>query len=169
MKPSIACIGLLGAVILVPALAAAQGTTGSISGTITDVQKAVIPGATIVVKQVETGSIRTQVSDDHGRYRVVDLPPGVYQVQAELSGFSTVLRDQLAVAIGKDTLVDIEMKIGGLTEQMTVTGETSSVSIGSSTAGGLVTTQQIAELPLNGRSFLQLATLAPGVITSRGT
>ena len=64
------------------------------------------------------------------------------------------------VAIGKDTLVDVEMKVGGMTEAVTVTGETSSVSIGSTTAGGVVTTKQIAELPLNGRSFLQLATLA---------
>jgi hypothetical protein len=61
------------------------------------------------------------------------------------------------------------MKIGGLSEQLTVTGETSAVSLGTTTTGGVVTTQQIAELPLNGRNFMQLATLTPGVITSRGT
>ena len=169
MKTSIKRLCLLGVLILLPTIALAQGTTGSISGTVTDAQKAVVPGVTIVVKGIETGATRTQVSDEHGRYRVLDLSPGMYQVQAELSGFGTVLRDQLSVAIGKDTLVDIEMKVGGLTEQITVTGETSSVSIGSTTAGGLITTHQIAELPLNGRSFLQLATLQAGVVTSRGT
>lgn len=162
------CI-LAGFVALLPSIAAAQGTTGSISGTITDEQKGVVPGVTILVKQVETGAERSQVSDDHGRYRVLSLSPGPYKITANLTGFRPVVRDQLTVAIGKDLLVDVEMQIGGLEEQVTVAGETSSVSIGSTTAGGVITTQQIAELPLNGRSFLQLATLQPGVITSRGT
>ena len=61
------------------------------------------------------------------------------------------------------------MGLGGLKEEVTVAGETSNVSLGSTTSGGVVTTRQIAELPLNGRSFMQLATLQPGVITSRGT
>ena len=163
-------VSLLAALVaLLPSLAAAQGTTGSISGTATDEQKAVLPGVNILVKEVETGAARTQVTDDHGRYRVLDLPPGPYRITAELSGFATVVRDQLTVAIGKDLVVDVQMKVGGLSEQVTVTGETSNVSIGTTTAGGVVTTRQIAELPLNGRNFLQLATLQPGVITSRAT
>jgi hypothetical protein len=169
MKRFITRLCMLCALAALPAIAAAQGTTGTISGTITDAQRAVVPGVSILVTQVDTGAQRTQVSDEHGRYRVLDLPPGTYQVRAELSGFQTVVRNQLTVAIGKDTLVDISMNVGGLSEQVTVTGETSAVSIGSTTAGGVVTTQQIAELPLNGRSFLQLATLTPGVITSRAT
>jgi hypothetical protein len=156
-------------VSMLPAAAAAQGTTGSISGTITDEQGAVLPGVTILIVRTDTGADRAQVSDEHGRYRALDLPPGPYQIRAEISGFSTTIRDQLTVAIGKDLLVDIVMKVGGVQEQVTVVGETSAVSIGSTTAGGVVTTTQIAELPLNGRSFLQLATLQPGVITSRGT
>jgi hypothetical protein len=100
---------------------------------------------------------------------VLNLSPGPYKITAELSGFNKVIRDQLTVAIGKDLLVDIEMTIGGVTEQVTVAGETSNVSLGSTTSGGVVTTHQISELPLNGRSFMQLATLQPGVITSRGT
>jgi len=169
MKTSITRLCMLGVVLLLPAIVAAQGTTGSISGTITDPQKAMMPGVTVTVTNAETGSQRTQVTDEHGRYRVLDLAPGTYQVQAELQGFLKVVRNQLIVAIGKDTLADIEMRVGGVTEEVTVTGETSAVSIGSTTAGGVVTTQQIAELPLNGRSFLQLATLQPGVVTSRGT
>jgi outer membrane receptor protein involved in Fe transport len=168
-KPSIARLFMLACLLLLPAFAAAQGTTGSISGTVTDPQKAVMPGVMIQVTHVETGARRQQVSDEHGRYRVLDLPPGTYQVEAELQGFLKVVRNQLVVAIGKDTLVDIEMRVGGVAEEITVTGETSAVSIGSTTAGGIVTTKQIAELPLNGRSFLQLATLQPGVVTSRGT
>ena len=163
-----ACFGCL-AFCLIPALVFAQGTTGSISGTIVDESRSVMPGVTITVTNVETGLERVQVSDAGGRYRVLDIPPGQYLVKAELQGFAPVLRSDLTVAIGKDLLVDVEMKVGGLTEQITVAGETSSVSLGTTTAGGVVTTQQIAELPLNGRSFMQLATLQPGVIVSRAT
>jgi hypothetical protein len=170
MKPLIQRLCLLGGLIaLIPSVAAAQGTTGSISGTVTDEQSGVLPGVTILVTQVDTGAERSQISDEHGRYRVLSLSPGPYKIKAELTGFHPVLRDQLIVAIGKDLLVDVLMKVGGVEEQVTVTGETSSVSLGSTTAGGVVTTRQIAELPLNGRSFMQLATLQPGVITSRGT
>ena len=154
---------------MLPAIAAGQGTTGSISGTATDEQKGVLPGVTIRVRQVETGAERAQITDAQGRYRVLDLAPGPYQVTADLTGFRTVVRDQLIVAIGRDVLADIEMKVGGLTDQVTVTGESSSVSLGSTAAGGVVTTQQISELPLNGRSYMQLATLQPGVVVSRAT
>src|SRR5215210_287510 len=152
-----------------PRLAGAQGTTGSISGTVSDESKAVMPGVTILVKNKETGLERAQVSDEEGRYRVLNLGPGSYTVTAELAGFAPVVREDITVAIGKDALVDVELKVKGLTEQVTVSGETSSVSLGTTTAGGVVTTQQIAELPLNGRSFMQLATLQPGVTVSRAT
>ena len=163
-----ACFGCV-ALCLIPALAFAQGTTGSISGTIVDESKSVMPGVTITVTNVETGLERVQVSDSEGRYRVLNVPPGLYTVKAELQGFAPVLRSDLTVAIGRDVLVDVEMKVRGLSEQITVTGETSNVSLGTTTVGGVVTTQQIAELPLNGRSFMQLATLQPGVIVSRAT
>src|SRR6266850_2350283 len=105
MNPSIKRLCLLGVLILLPTLTAAQGTTGSISGTITDPQKGVIPGVTVLVKQIETGAERTLVSDEHGRYTVLNLNPGPYKITASLSGFRTIVRDQLTVAIGKDLLV----------------------------------------------------------------
>jgi len=147
----------------------AQATTGSISGTVTDETNAVMPGVTITVRNAATGLERVQVSDARGRYRVLDLAPGTYELTTELQGFAPVKRTDVIVAIGRDVLVDIELKVGGLAEQITVAGETSTVSLGATTAGGVVTTQQIAELPLNGRSFMQLATLQPGVVVSRGT
>jgi hypothetical protein len=169
MKRSIKRLCTLGVWILMPTVVAAQGTTGSISGTVTDPQRAVVPGVTILVQQVETGAERALVSDEHGRYTVLSLSPGPYKITATLTGFRSIVRDQLTVTIGRDLLVDIEMGLGGLKEEVTVAGETSNVSLGSTTSGGVVTTRQIAELPLNGRSFMQLATLQPGVITSRGT
>jgi len=160
---------LLALVTLLPTWSFAQATTGSISGTVTDESGAVLPGVTIIVKKVDTGLERSQVSDQHGRYRVLDLSPGNYELTAELTGFSGVKRTDLTVEIGRDVLVDAQMKLGTFTEQVTVAGETSTVSLGATTAGGVVSTKQIADLPLNGRSFMQLATLQPGVVVSRGT
>ena len=145
MQRLITCLAVLGLTVL-PAIVVAQGTTGSISGTVTDEQKAVVPGVSITVMQTDTGAQRTQVSDEHGRYTVLNLGPGPYKLTAELAGFRTVVRDQLTVAIGKDLLVDVDMVVGGVEEQVTVTGETSTVSIGSTTAGGVVSTQQIAAI-----------------------
>ena len=162
----IACALLLS---VMPVTLAAQATTGSISGTATDESKAIIPGVMITVTNPETGLARTAVSDADGRFRVLNLPPGTYVLSAELQGFSSVVRENILVAISRDVVADVEMKVGTLTEKVTVQGETSSVSVGTTTVGGVVTTQQIAELPLNGRSFMQLATLQPGVVVSRGT
>ncbi len=151
------------------ATVAAQSTTGSISGSVLDESRAVLPRATVTVRQKETGLERTLTSDEHGRYRVLNVTPGTYIVTVELSGFKTAVRDGLVVAIGRDLLVDFQMDVGALSEQVTVTGQAADVALGSTTLGGLVTTKQIADLPLNGRSFLQLATLQPGVVVSRGT
>jgi Carboxypeptidase regulatory-like domain/TonB dependent receptor-like, beta-barrel len=160
---------LLALVTILPTRLLAQATTGSISGTVTDESGALLPGVTITVRKVDTGLERSQVSDARGRYRVLDLNPGAYELNAELQGFSGVKRTDLTVAIGRDVLVDVQLKLGSFSEQITVAGETSTVSLGATTAGGVVSTQQIAELPLNGRSFMQLATLQPGVVVSRGT
>src|SRR5437867_8917064 len=81
-------IPLLLAFAASPAPALAQATTGTISGTVTDESKAVLPGATVTVKNVETGSTRTLVTDDRGRFRALELPPGLYSVSAELPGFA---------------------------------------------------------------------------------
>ena len=168
MKTAV-CACLAVAMLLTPCWASAQGTTGSISGTVTDESKAVMPGVTVTAKNTETGLERAQVTDNQGRYRVLDLPPGPYIVTVELQGFAPIRREELTVTIGKDLLVDVELKVKGVAEQITVSGESSNVSLGTTTIGGVVTTQQIAELPLNGRSFMQLATLQPGVIVSRAT
>ena len=104
-------------VCLLPAMAIAQDTTGSISGTVTDEQKAVLPGVTILVKQVETGSgTNPAVRTSTAGIACSSLSPGPYRVTAQLQGFRPVVRDQLTVAIGKDLLVDVEMKVGGIEE-----------------------------------------------------
>ena len=89
------------AFVLAPAAAHAQATTGSIYGTVVDESKAILPGATIVVLNVENGATRVLVTDENGRYRALNLPPGVYAVNAELPGFAPAKRDNLVVEIGR--------------------------------------------------------------------
>src|SRR5438094_38634 len=166
-------LATVGFFILAPATAPsavhAQATTGTIYGTITDESRAVLPGASVQVKNVETGATRSLVSDEAGHYRALNLPPGLYSVSAELQGFASAGRGNLTVEIGRDVVADLTMKVGALTEQVTVEGAATNVELSSAVAGGVVTTTQIAELPLNGRNFMQLATLQPGVAVSRAT
>src|SRR6185503_16389967 len=115
--------------VLCAASAAAQDTTGTILGTITDASGAVLPGVTISVKNVDISQTRTIVSDEAGRYRVPLLQPGRYEVTVQLSGFQTM------------------------------TGTISNV----------VTEQQLASMPLNGRDVTQLVLLQPGVVMSRSS
>src|SRR5437763_15186029 len=156
------------ALFAAPALRA-QATTGTIYGAVVDESKSILPGVTIQVKNTENGGTRTLVTDENGRYRALNLPPGIYNVGADLPGFAPARRDNLTVEIGRDIVADLTMKVGALSEQVTVQGAASNVEVSSTVAGGVVSTTQIAELPLNGRSFMQLATLQPGVTVSRAT
>ena len=160
---------LIALLFAAPPTAHAQATTGTISGIVTDESKAVLPGVSIVVRNVETGATRMLVSDERGRFRALNLAPGVYAVSAELSGFTATRRQNLTVEIGRDVNADLTLKVGALSEQVTVQGASTNVELSSTVAGGVVSTTQIAELPLNGRNFMQLATLQPGVTVSRAT
>ncbi len=155
--------------VLAPTLAFAQATTGSINGVVTDSTKAILPGVTIQVTNAGTGVVRSSATDERGHYRVLNLAPGTYMVAAELSGFKPVVRDDITVNINREVAVDIVLELGTVTENVTVSGESSTVELSSAAVVGVVSTQQIAELPLNGRNFIQLATLQPGVVTSRAT
>jgi hypothetical protein len=152
-----------------PQGARAQATTGTIYGVVTDESKAVLPGVAIQVQNLETGVTRNLTTDERGGYRALSLTPGMYAVTAQLQGFASAKRDGLRVEIGRDVSADLQMTVGAVTEQVTVEGAATNVELSSAVAGGVVTQTQIAELPLNGRSFMQLATLQPGVAVSRGT
>jgi hypothetical protein len=149
--------------------AAAQSTTGSISGSVLDESKAVLPGVTVDVANLGTGARRSLVTDADGRFRALNLAPGRYSVVAELSGFNKAQATNIEVQIGVDSPVTLTLGVGSVTESITVQGDTTLVDLSAAVVGGVVTTQQISELPLNGRSFMQLATLQAGVSVSRTT
>ena len=139
-------------------------TVATILGTVKDESGAVLPGASIMVKSVETGAVRTVISDEAGRYRVPQLAVGSYDVQAELPGFQTSVRSGIILTLGREALVDFSLKVGQVTESVTVSGDAPLVETTNASVGALVDEVKIRALPINGRDYAALALLQPGVV-----
>ena len=116
----------------------AQQTTGNITGRIVDAQGAAIPGVTVTGKSAQTGFVRTDVSDGEGIYRLTALPVGAYEVNAELSGFATYIRKDVTVNVAQTTDLNIDLKLGGLTESVDVTADVPLMKTSDSSVGGIV-------------------------------
>lgn len=150
--------------ILLPAEnALAQVTTATISGEVRDATGAVLPGASITIKNLETGMTRTLVSDEQGRYRAPNLPVGSYEIRAELAGFKAEVRSGIKLTVGREAAVDLVLEVGEITEMIQVAGEAPLVDTAKSEVSGLIDDKKIRDLPLNGRTFSQLALLEPNV------
>src|SRR3982750_2377286 len=162
MKKIIVAMIVLGA-FMAPAIAFAQQTTGNITGRIVDTQGAAVPGVTVTARSPQTGFVRTDVSDGEGIYRLTALPVGNYDINAELSGFSTFSRKEVTVNVAQTTDLNVELKLAGLTESVNVTAEVPMVKTTDSSVGGVVDVSKIESLPLNGRQFANLAVTIPGV------
>ena len=155
------------AVLLVPAAGLAQVSSGKILGAVQDESAGALPGVTIVVRNVETGVSRETVTNTRGRFEVPGLQPGRYQVEAELTGFSRYSQGPVAVQVNEETLVNINLKVGQLSETINVVAQSSIVQTTTATLGKVIEEKQILELPLSGRNFTSLGLLTPGV-TTRG-
>src|SRR5437867_4505395 len=142
-----------------------QAVTAGILGTVTDTSGAAIPGTTIQVKNAGTGITQTSASDEQGRYRVPDLGIGEYEVQASKAGFQTVIHRNIVLTVGSQPVVDFSLPVGAAQETVTVESQVSQVDVTSAAIGALVEGTQIRDLPLNGRNYTSLLTLAPGVQT----
>ncbi len=142
----------------------AQSTTGTILGVVADESGARIPAATITITNVDTGLARTSATDESGRYRTANLASGNYEVKAEISGFRTALRRGIQPTVGSETVVDLTLSVGAVAEQVEVTGEAPLVETTSAAVSGVVSDQQVRDLPLNGRSFENLVFLQSGVL-----
>ena len=145
-------------------MALAQGTTGSIIGTVGDATGAVIPGATVTLRNVETGITRTVNTDAEGRYRAQQLGLGSYEVTSESAGFQTSVRTGITLTVGREATVDFAMQIGAVSERITVTGEAPLIETTNATVATLVDEKQVRELPLSGRSYTDLTAIQPGAI-----
>lgn len=147
-----------------PASLAAQQTESRIVGRALDQSKAALPGVAITVTSKQTGAIRTVVTDADGSYVVTNLGPGRYAVQYELTSFTTQARE-VVLAVGDFKTLDVTLGLGGLTEQVTVTGVAQSLDLSSAKIGVNVSPEEVQNLPVNGRNFANLMTLAPGATT----
>jgi hypothetical protein len=154
---------LLFLLLLSPTSAFAQAIGATLQGTITDEQGAVMPGATVVITNTETGLTREGVSDERGWYRVIALPPGEYELRAALQGFASYVRRGLVLTTGQEALINVALRVATLSETVTVTGEAPLVESSRNVLGATVSRSELDSLPLIGRNFAGLTTLSPGI------
>src|SRR5437867_8499485 len=155
--------GSVFALLVCGMLAYGQNTAGTILGATSDQSGARLPGVTVTITHLETGIVRSVTTDEQGRYRATGLSLGNYEVKAELSGFRTEVRKGIQLTVAAEVVVNLSLSVGTVSEQVQVTGEAPLVEITNATLSGLVDDKKIRDLPLNGRSFEQLAFLQPGV------
>ena len=162
-------LSLAALVFSLSSFALAQQPTGAIEGTVTDPQGAVVPGATVTAKSKATNLTRTVTSNDEGQYKISQLPPDTYELRVAAANFKTSVAPEVSVAVGTNVALDFKLEVGGTTEEVTVTSSTEAqIDRVDHKIAGVVGTQQIQNLPLNGRNFLDLAQLQPGVETVAG-
>jgi hypothetical protein len=142
----------------------AQSTNASLTGRITDPEKAVIAAATVTAINTGTGIHYQGVTNGTGEYYVTNLPPGRYRIEVEKLGFKAVIQSGVILHVQDALEVNFEMTLGSTTESVTVAGGSSPVDTESSTVGTVVEQRKANELPLNGRNVFNLIVLAPSVI-----
>src|SRR5712692_2253337 len=153
---------IIGLIALGNGLVFAQGSTAAITGTVRDTSGAVLQGAALTVKHLETGLTRAAQADDNGSFSVPSLPVGPYEVTAEKMGFKREMRRGIDLVVGQEAVLNLTLQVGSIDQQVTVTDAAPLVNTTLSSTAGLISSQQVKDLPLNGRSFDLLLTLNTG-------
>jgi hypothetical protein len=149
--------------ILFAGFAFAQIDRGAVVGKVVDSSGALIPHATVVVTNKDTGVVLTTQTNDAGEYQFLALSPGTYSVKVTASGFQTSIRDNIVVHVQDRLSIDASMKPGAVAEEVVVTGGEPLLHTETADVGGVVNSRQANDLPLNGRRYADLALLEPGV------
>jgi hypothetical protein len=147
----------------------ALGQNATIVGTVTDPSGSVVPNVAIAVTNTDTGIVSTTTTNDGGQYILPDVMVGHYNVKAEASGFKSAERTALTLNVGDRTRIDFALTLGATKETITVEADAVRVQTDSGEQSGVITSQQVAQLAVNGRSIYQLAALGPGASTAFGT
>jgi len=155
-------------VVLLSVPAFAQKITATIRGTVTDPTAAVVAGAKVTVKNEGTGFTRSGETNSSGIYSFQELPVGSYRIEVEQTGFKAEVRSKIGVSAADIRAVDVQLQTGNVTEVVDVEVSGLSVKTTGADVSGLVTGEQARELPLNGRNFMQLTFLQPGVVAQEG-
>src|SRR5215207_5123872 len=147
--------------------ATAQTTTSTIEGTVRDAQAAVIAGAHVRVRAQSLGVERTAVTDGDGVYRVAALPAGIYSLTVSSTGFADRNFENIELTVNRTVTLDVQLEVGGIQGQVDVSADPLLIDPTSPATGATVTPRQIQELPTNGRNYLDLLQLVPGVVVNR--
>jgi hypothetical protein len=151
------------ALMLTSVFVYAQVAGATLSGTVTDQSGAVIPNTQISIKNVATGVTRMVTADAAGFYTAPNLLPGNYEITVSAPGFATEVRTDINLAVGTQQVLNTTMQVGQVTEKVQVIGEAPAVQLATSSISAVVNSTTVRELPLNGRSWTDLAALQPGV------
>jgi hypothetical protein len=155
-------LGLLALTVWLPAVHAQ--VSASIRGFVTDASGAPVAQATVKAKNLETGAVRTANTDDAGRYLVLALPVGKYEVRISKSGFQDAVRSGIYLVVGEEASVDLRLQVNTLKSEVNVTSDAPIVSVTTQDISGLVGEQAVKDLPLNGRTYDLLLPLNPGIV-----
>lgn len=142
-------------------------TTGAIEGTLRDSSGGVLQSAGVKVTQQETQAQRNLTTDSRGHYQALELPPGPYRVEATADGFRSTMREGLSLSAGRTMTIDFSLQVGSNQEEVVVTDAPPLISVAASDWGGLVESEKLENLPLNGRDLFEVSVLEPGATTPR--
>ena len=155
--------------LLLAGTASAQQGTGELRGRVFDAQTAVLPGVTVVAKNEGSGQFRESVTGEDGSFFMSALTPGSYEVTAQLTGFKQYKRGGVIVSVGRTQSIEVQLQVGGIEQQVTVTAESPLVDTTSKQLGGSVQTQELQDVPSLNRNFTSYLSLLPGITATIST
>ncbi len=168
MSRRIALIVGIGLALAVPAWAQSQITTGVIQGTVSDQSGALVPGAGVEVRNLDTNFVRTLTTGDDGRFVFLQLPPGRYRVTVSLQGFATHVQEDIILTVGQSINLSPVLKVSGTAETVTVTGASPIIDITRTEVSTTLNETTVSTTPILGRKFEDLLTLTAGVSIVQG-
>jgi hypothetical protein len=146
----------------------AQLQTGTISGTVSDPQGAVVPGVAVEARNTGTNTTARATSNERGFFTMPGLAVGQYEINAQKTGFKRAVRAGIVLQVNQNAEVSFALEVGQVAETIEVTGQQILVDTGSATLGNVIENRRVSDLPLNGRNALALTLLTPGVISNAG-
>ncbi len=152
------------AILIAGVHAGAQQITGSIRGTVQDPSSALVQGASVSARQIETGLTRTANTDAGGAYVLVELPVGHYELQVEAKGFQKYVQQGITLNVNETATVPVHLAVGAESQVLEVNADAQLIQGTVTSLGKTVTEREVLDLPLNGRNFTQLGLLQPGVV-----
>ena len=158
-------IGALVALLCCANAALGQEVTAEITGTVTDASGAPLVGATVTAKDVDRGTMWPTTTNNDGIYNLLRIPVGTYSLKVEAKGFQTAIRPPFTLVLNQTARVDVQMKVGAVTESIEVTSETPLLQTESTEVSSVVDAHTTVTLPLAARNYVQLALLSPGTTT----